>query len=48
MFRDREIKLGWNQWKGIEKIVRDREQFEIEGVRDRESPLYNINQRGLL
>ena len=38
--RDREIKLGWNQWKGTEKIVRDREKFEIEGVRDRESPLY--------
>ena len=38
--RDRERKLGWNQWKGAEKIVRDREKFEIEGVRDRESPLY--------
>ena len=39
--RDRERKLGWNQWKGTDKIVRDREKFEIEGVRDRESPLYN-------
>ena len=38
--RDRERKLGWNQWKGTEKIVRDREKFEIEGVRDGESPLY--------
>ena len=37
---DRERKLGWNQWKGSEKIVRYREKFEIEGVRDRESPLY--------
>ena len=38
--RDRERKLGWDQWKGTEKIVRDREKCEIEGVRDRESPLY--------
>ena len=42
--RDRERKLGWNQWKGTEKIVRDREKFDIEGVRERErereSPLY--------
>ena len=37
--RDREGKLGWNQWKGTEKIVRDGEKFEIEDVRDRESPL---------
>ena len=33
---DRERKLGWNQWKRTEKIVRDRKKFEIEGVRDRE------------
>ena len=31
--RDRERKLGWNQWKGTEKIVRDREKFEIEDSR---------------
>ena len=37
--RDRERKIGWNQWKGTEKIVRDREKFEIEVVRVRESPL---------
>ena len=30
--RDRERKLGWNQWKGTEKIDRDREKFEIERV----------------
>ena len=42
--RDRERKLGWNQWKGTEKIVSDREKFEIEGVRDRESPLYPQRQ----
>ena len=28
--------------QGTEKIVRDREKFEIEGVRDRESPLYFV------
>ena len=39
---DRERKLDWNQWKGTEKIVRDREKFEIEGVLDRESPLYSF------
>ena len=38
--RDRERTLGWNQWEGTEKIVRYREKVEIEGVRDRESPLY--------
>ena len=39
--RDRESKLSWNQWKGTEKIDRDRGKSEIEeGVRDRESPLY--------
>ena len=30
--QDRERKLGWNQWKGTEKLVRDREKFEIERV----------------
>ena len=44
--RDRERKLGWNQWKGTEKSVRDREKFEIEGLRDRESLPY-INLRKL-
>ena len=42
--QDRERKLGWNQWKGTQKIVRDREKIEIEGVRDRESPLYVKNE----
>ena len=40
--RDRERKLGCvinGNVQGTEKIVRDREKFEIEGVRDRESPL---------
>ena len=32
LVRDKERKLGWNQWKGTEKIVRDREKFEIEGI----------------
>ena len=31
-----ERKLGWNQWKGTEKIVPDREKFQIEGIRNRE------------
>ena len=37
--RDRERKIGWNQWKGTDKIVRDRENFDIEGVQDREIPI---------
>ena len=31
--RDKERRLGWNQWKETEKIVQDREEFEIEDVR---------------
>ena len=40
--RDREIKIGYSLHKGTETLVRDREKFEIEGVRDRESQLYLI------
>ena len=38
--RDRERKIGYSLGKGTETLVRDRERFEIEGVRDRESQLY--------
>ena len=38
--RDRERKIGYSPHKGTETLVRDRERFEIEGVRDRESQLY--------
>ena len=38
--RDRERKIGYSLHKGTKTLVRDRERFEIEGVRDRESPLY--------
>ena len=38
--RDRERKIGYSLHKGTETLVRDRERFEIEGVRDRESQLY--------
>ena len=37
--RGRERKIGHSLHKGIETLVRDREKFEIEGVRDRESQL---------
>ena len=37
--RDRERRTGYNLHKGIETLVRDRERFVIEGVRDRESHL---------
>ena len=33
---DRERKIGYSLQKGTETLVRDRERFEIEGVRDRE------------
>ena len=39
-FRDRERKIGYSLYKGTETLVRDRERFEIEGVRDTESQLY--------
>ena len=39
--RNRERKIGYRLHKGTETLVRDRE-FEIEGVRDRESQLYAI------
>ena len=38
--RDRGRKIGYSLYKGTETLVRDREKFEIEGVRDRESQLY--------
>ena len=37
--RDRERKIGYTLHKGTETLVRDRERFEIEGVRDKESQL---------
>ena len=40
--RDRERKIGYSLHKGTETSVRDRERFEIEGVRDRESQLYKV------
>ena len=43
--RDREIKIGYSLDKGTETLVRDREKFEIEGVRDIvESLLYYVNK----
>ena len=41
--RDRERKIGYSLHKGTGTLVRDRERFEIEGVRDRKSQLYFIN-----
>ena len=38
--RDRERNIGYRLLKGTETLVRDRERFEIEGVRDRKSQLY--------
>ena len=38
--RDKERKIGYRLHKRTETLVRDRERFEIEGVRDRESQLY--------
>ena len=35
--RDRERKIGGSLHQRTETLVRDRERFEIEGVRDRES-----------
>ena len=42
--QDRERKIGYKLYIGTEKLVRDRERFEIEGVRDRESQLYSIKK----
>ena len=39
---DRERKIGYNLHKRTEALVRDREKFEIESVRGRESQLYLI------
>ena len=39
--RDRERKIGHGLHKGTGALVRHRERFEIEGVRDRESQLYH-------
>ena len=41
--RDRETKIGYSLNKGTETLVRDRERFEIEGVRDRKSQLYFLS-----
>ena len=38
--RDRERRIGYNLHKGTKNLVRDRERFEIESFRDRESQLY--------
>ena len=38
--RDRERKIGYRLHKGTETLVRDRERFEIDGVR--ESQLYTV------
>ena len=38
--RNGERKIGYSLHKGTETLVRDRDRFEIEGVRDRESQLY--------
>ena len=37
--RDRERKIGYSLHKGTETLGRDRERFEIKGLRDRESQL---------
>ena len=34
------MQCSWGKFQGTENFVRDREIFEIEGRRDRESPLY--------
>ena len=36
------MQFSWGKFQGTEHFVRDREIFEIEGSRDRESPLYPI------
>ena len=38
--RDKERKIGCSLHNGTETLVRDRERFEIEDVRDRKSQLY--------
>ena len=44
--RDRKRKMGKILHKETKTLVRDREKFEIEGARDRESQLYiHIDQR---
>ena len=45
--RDRERKIGYSLYKGTETLVRDRERFEIEGVRDRESQMYMEKQMSI-
>ena len=34
------MQCSWGKFQGTEHFVRDREIFEIQGSRDRESPLY--------
>ena len=33
------MQCSWGKFQGTEHFVRDRETFEVEGRRDRESPL---------
>ena len=37
------MQCSWGKFQGAEHFVRDRGIFEIEGSRDRESPLYIRN-----
>ena len=34
------MQCSWGKFQGTEYFLRDRKIFEIEGSRDRESPLY--------
>ena len=38
------MQFSWGKFQGTEHFIRDREIFEIEGSRDRESPLYKIKK----
>ena len=41
------MQCSWWKFQGTEHFVRDREMFEIEYNRDRESPLYMLNYETL-
>ena len=41
------MQCSWRKFQGTEHFVRDREMFEIECSRDRESPLYMLNYETL-
>ena len=43
MFEIERLKIGHSLHKGTETFVRDRGKFEIEGVRDRKSQLYDLS-----